>query len=438
MVSLSPVLRRKTHNVQVGSKGIGSDHPILVQSMTNTPTADIAATTAQVLELARAGSELVRMTVNTPEAARAVPHIRDRVAAAGLDVPLVGCFHFNGHALLQAEPACAEALAKYRINPGNVGKGENRDANFRTLVELACRYGKAIRIGANWGSLDQALRTALMDANTVGASADAIEREALVRSVLESAALARTCGLPADRIILSAKVSKVPDLVAVYRALASRCAYPLHLGLTEAGGGVKGIVATTTALAVLLHEGIGDTIRASLTPEPGQPRSQEVSVCQDVLQALGVRAFAPSITSCPGCGRTSSSFFQVLAADVRQFLQERNPEWQQHYPGVESMTVAVMGCVVNGPGESRHADIAISLPGDQEEPVAKIYRDGQPHPVLTLRGDTIAIRFKETIEDYVRRRFGPAFTANPSRGTLSCDTTPATPASATPTPEPPS
>jgi (E)-4-hydroxy-3-methylbut-2-enyl-diphosphate synthase len=402
----APAARRRSLSSKVGHVALGGDTPIVVQSMTNTDTADVASTAKQVAELWRAGSELVRITVNNPESAAAVPRIRDKLALMGVDVPLIGDFHYNGHQLLSAEPACAEALAKYRINPGNVGFGRKRDTQFATLVELALRHDKPIRIGANWGSLDQALAAQLMDENHARAEpwdAAAVLREALIRSALDSAARAIELGFPAERITLSCKVSGVQELIAVYRDLARRCDYALHLGLTEAGMGSKGIVASCAALAVLLQEGIGDTIRISLTPEPGQSRTQEVIVAQELLQTLGLRAFTPLVTACPGCGRTTSEFFQVLAKTVQEHVRERMPLWKVQHPGAENLTLAVMGCVVNGPGESRHADIGISLPGTGEAPVAPVFIDGQK--AVTLRGDDIAREFVALIDDYVARRY---------------------------------
>ena len=398
--------RRSTRRVMVGRVAIGGGAPIVVQSMTNTDTVDVFATAMQVAELARAGSELVRITVNTREAAAAVPEIRNRLLAMNLDVPLIGDFHFNGHKLLNEVPACAEALAKLRINPGNVGKGASRDGQFAQLIEIAARHRKAVRIGVNWGSLDQQLLARVMDENHKRADpldATGIMREAMVASALESAARAEALGLPGDMIVLSCKVSGVQDLIAVYRELASRSDYPLHLGLTEAGMGSKGIVASTAALAVLLQEGIGDTIRISMTPEPGGQRTREVVVAQEILQTMGLRAFVPMVAACPGCGRTTSTVFQELAQDVQDYVRQRMPEWQLARIGVENMTLAVMGCVVNGPGESKHASIGISLPGTGEEPVAPVYVDGER--VTTLRGDAIAREFKQIIEDYVARNY---------------------------------
>ena len=401
--------RRRSLQVMVGGVAVGGDAPVVVQSMTNTDTADIAGTARQVAELARAGSELVRITVNTPEAAAAVPRIRERLDMMGVGVPLIGDFHYNGHLLLAREPACAEALAKYRINPGNVGFGRKRDTQFATIVEFALQYGKPVRIGANWGSLDQALAQQMMDENATRADpwdAGAVMREALIRSALDSAARAVELGLAADRILLSCKVSGVQDLIAVYRNLAARCGYALHLGLTEAGMGSKGIVASTAALAVLLQEGIGDTIRISLTPEPGESRTREVIVAQELLQTMGLRAFTPLVTACPGCGRTTSSFFQELAHAVQEHVRARMPEWRVQYPGAENLTLAVMGCVVNGPGESRHANIGISLPGTGEAPSAPVFIDGEK--AMTLRGEGIAGEFLTIIDGYVARRYGAA------------------------------
>jgi len=403
----SEIGRRTTRQVRVGDILIGGGAPIVVQSMTNTDTADSPATAQQVRDLAGAGSELVRITVNTAEAAAKVAEIRERLDALGCDVPLVGDFHFNGHKLLADYPECAQALAKYRINPGNVGRGAKRDEQFAAMIEFACRYGKPVRIGVNWGSLDQELLTRLMNENS-GLSqplaAEAVMREALIASALESAARAEELGLPGDCIVLSCKVSGVQDLVTVYRALSRRCDYALHLGLTEAGMGTKGIVASTAALAVLLQEGIGDTIRISLTPEPGGDRTREVVVAQEILQTMGLRAFAPMVISCPGCGRTTSTYFQELAAKIQSYLRARMPGWRERYPGVEDMHVAVMGCVVNGPGESRQANIGISLPGSGERPVAPVYVDGEK--TVTLKGDTIAEDFQKLVEDYVCTRYG--------------------------------
>ena len=398
--------RRPSLAVRVGATVIGGGHPIVVQSMTNTDTADAEATAQQVKSLARAGSELVRVTVNTDEAAAAVPHVRDRLAQMGVTVPLIGDFHFNGHKLLREYPACAEALAKYRINPGNVGRGSKRDPQFAEMIETACRHDKPVRIGVNWGSLDQDLLTRMMDENSRSAqprSAQDVMRDAIVTSAVASADRACELGLPADRIVLSAKVSGVQDLIAVYRDLAARCRHPLHLGLTEAGMGSKGIVASTAGMAVLLQEGIGDTIRVSLTPEPGGDRTQEVIVAQEILQTMGLRAFIPMVVACPGCGRTTSTYFQQLAQSIQSHVRARMPEWRKTYDGVEDMTVAVMGCVVNGPGESKHASIGISLPGTGERPVAPVYEDGEK--TVTLRGDHIAEEFQQLVERYVARRF---------------------------------
>ena len=398
--------RRQTRQVNIGRVTIGSDAPVVVQSMTNTDTADVLGTAMQVAELARAGSELVRITVNNEEAAKAVPHIRDRLLALNIDVPLVGDFHYNGHTLLTRYPACAEALAKLRINPGNVGAGTKRDPQFAAIVEIACKYDKPVRIGVNWGSLDQSVLARIMDANArlpEPRDAGSVMREALIVSALESAAKAEEYGLAGNRIILSAKVSSVQDLIAVYRDLARRCDYPLHLGLTEAGMGSKGIVASTAALAVLLQEGIGDTIRVSLTPEPGGKRTEEVIVAQEILQTMGLRAFTPMVTACPGCGRTTSTFFQELASGIQTYVREQMPVWREERDGVESLTLAVMGCVVNGPGESKHANIGISLPGTGESPAAPVYVDGEK--VVTLRGDNISAEFRAIVDDYVARKY---------------------------------
>jgi (E)-4-hydroxy-3-methylbut-2-enyl-diphosphate synthase len=398
--------RRETPTLRIGRVSVGSCHPIVVQSMTNTDTADAKATAQQVAELARAGSELVRITVNTLEAARAVPEIRRRLDMMSCEVPLIGDFHYNGHQLLQQVPDCAALLAKYRINPGNVGFGRKRDKQFATIIQLAVEHDKPVRIGVNWGSLDASLLARLMDENAQRSEprdAGVVMREALVRSALDSAAQAEQLGLPHDRIILSCKVSDVQDLISVYRDLAARCDYPLHLGLTEAGMGSKGIVCSTAAMAVLLQEGIGDTIRISLTPEPGQPRTDEVIVAQELLQTMGLRAFTPMVTACPGCGRTTSTFFQSLARDVQNFVRARMPQWKQQYDGVETLSLAVMGCVVNGPGESRHANIGISLPGTGEAPVAPVFIDGKKQ--ATLRGEKLTAEFLDMIEAYVRRRY---------------------------------
>jgi (E)-4-hydroxy-3-methylbut-2-enyl-diphosphate synthase len=401
-----PLVRRQTRIVRIGGVAIGGAYPVVVQSMTNTDTADEVATAIQVAQLARAGSEIVRITVNTQEAARAVPGIRERLLAMNIDVPLVGDFHFNGHKLLSENPACAEALDKLRINPGNVGRGAKRDDQFAQLIDLACRYAKPVRIGVNWGSLDQALLARIMDENArrpQPKDATQIMREAMVASALESAAKAEELGLPGDAIVLSCKVSGVQDLIAIYRALAARCDYPLHLGLTEAGMGSKGIVASTAALSVLLQEGIGDTIRVSLTPEPNGDRTQEVVVAQEILQTMGLRAFTPLVAACPGCGRTASTVFQELAQEIQSHVRARMPEWRLQYEGVENMTLAVMGCVVNGPGESKHANIGISLPGTGETPVAPVYVDGEK--TVTLKGDDIAREFKAIVDDYVARKY---------------------------------
>jgi (E)-4-hydroxy-3-methylbut-2-enyl-diphosphate synthase len=391
----------------VGNTLIGGDAPILVQSMTNTDTADAAGTVAQVLALARAGSEIVRVTVNTAEAAAQIPRIRERLDAMGCDVPLVGDFHFNGHKLLVEYPDCARALAKYRINPGNVGRGARRDEQFGTMIEIACRYDKPVRIGVNWGSLDQELLARLMDENARASKpleSDAVMRQALVASALESATRAEALGLAGDHIVLSCKVSGVQDLIAVYRELARRCDYPLHVGLTEAGMGTKGVVASTAAVGVLLQEGIGDTIRISLTPDPGGDRTREVIVAQEILQTMGLRSFSPMVIACPGCGRTTSTTFQELAEKIQRYLREKMPQWRERYPGVEEMHVAVMGCVVNGPGESKQADIGISLPGSGERPVAPVYVDGEK--TVTLKGERIAEEFQNLVEQYVHANFG--------------------------------
>ena len=401
-----PVRRRSTRAANVGGIIVGGNAPIVVQSMTNTDTADALKTAIQCADLARAGSELVRITVNTPEAAAAVPEIRAQLERMGVDVPLIGDFHYNGHRLLSDFPECATALAKYRINPGNVGHGRKRDEQFAQMIEIACRYDKPVRIGVNWGSLDQEVLARLMDENARRAQPfDALDvmREAMVTSALESAAKAEEYGLPGNHIILSCKVSSVQDLIAIYRELARRSDYPLHLGLTEAGIGSKGIVASTAAMAVLLQEGIGDTIRVSLTPEPGGARTQEVVVAQEMLQTMGLRAFTPMVTACPGCGRTTSTFFQELAQTVQNHVRERMPRWREEFDGVENMTLAVMGCVVNGPGESKHANIGISLPGTGEAPAAPVFEDGVK--TVTLRGENIAAEFTAIIERYVARTY---------------------------------
>ena len=400
------IRRRQSIQAVIGGVKVGGDAPIVVQSMTNTDTADIDGTVAQVRALARAGSEIVRVTVNTDEAAAAVPHIRDRLAQAGVTVPLVGDFHFNGHKLLKAHPACAEALAKFRINPGNVGRGSKRDPQFAEMIEMACRHAKPVRIGVNWGSLDPELLTRMMDENNASAaprSANEVMRAAVVESALQNAQRAEELGQPHGAIVLSAKVSGVQDLIAIYTALAARCEYPLHVGLTEAGMGSKGIVASTAGIGALLQAGIGDTIRVSLTPEPGGDRTQEVIVAQEILQTMGLRSFTPMVIACPGCGRTTSTYFQQLAQDIQSYIRHRMPEWRKLHDGVEEMNVAVMGCVVNGPGESKHANIGISLPGTGERPVAPVYEDGEK--TVTLKGDDIAGEFQQLVEAYVARRY---------------------------------
>lgn len=406
---MAKIERRKTVCVDVGGVKVGGGHPIVVQSMTNTDTADVAATVNQVMDLARAGSEVVRVTVNTEEAAKAVPRLVETLDKFGFRTPIVGDFHYNGHILLRKYPDCAKNLAKYRINPGNVNIGRKTDENFRTMIECALEFGKPVRIGVNWGSLDSALLTRMMDENArLPEPLDAAEvtKRAIVASALESARMAESYGLPHDRIILSAKVSGVQDLIDVNRMLAAQCDYPLHIGLTEAGMGAKGIVATTAALAVLLQEGIGDTIRASLTPAPNGDRTEEVLVCQQILQSLGIRSFTPQVTACPGCGRTTSTFFQEMAEQIQTYLCEQMPVWKERYAGVEEMKVAVMGCIVNGPGESKHANIGISLPGTFEEPKAPVFVDGQL--VKTLRGDGIVAEFIAMLNDYVERKYGAA------------------------------
>ena len=406
-IASGPAARRRSVPVDVGGVRVGGDAPVIVQSMTNTDTADIQATVAQVAALARAGSEIVRITVDRDEAAAAVPHIRDRLMLMGVNVPLVGDFHYIGHKLLADHPACAEALAKYRINPGNVGFKAKRDSQFGAIIEMAMRHNKPVRIGVNWGSLDQELLTHLMDENAASdapVSAAAITREAMIRSGLLSAERAEELGLGRDKILISAKVSDVQELIAVYRDLARRCDYALHLGLTEAGMGSKGIVASSAALGILLQEGIGDTIRISLTPEPNGDRTREVTVAQELLQTMGFRAFVPVVAACPGCGRTTSTVFQQLAKDIQAHLSESMPVWKERYPGVEALQVAVMGCIVNGPGESKHADIGISLPGTGETPAAPVFVDGQK--VTTLRGPKIADDFKQMVADYIENRFG--------------------------------
>src|SRR5690242_15605333 len=401
-----PAMRRPSVGVRVGKVMVGGGAPIVVQSMTNTDTEDPASTAKQIAELARAGSELVRITVNTPAAAAAVPRIAERLAMMGVDVPIIGDFHYNGHQLLEREPACAEVLAKYRINPGNVGFGKKHESQFASIIEKAIQYGKPVRIGANWGSLDQGMVATLMDENARRAEpwdAGVVAREALIRSALDSAARAEQIGLPRDRIILSCKVSGVQELIAVYRDLAARSDYALHLGLTEAGMGSKGITASAAALAVLLQEGIGDTIRISLTPEPGASRTGEVIVAQELLQTMGLRSFTPLVTACPGCGRTTSEFFQELAKTVQEHVRARMPHWKVSNPGAEYLTLAVMGCVVNGPGESRHANIGISLPGTGEAPSAPVFIDGEKK--MTLRGENIAAEFVTIIDEYVARTY---------------------------------
>ncbi|MBC7205035.1 MAG: flavodoxin-dependent (E)-4-hydroxy-3-methylbut-2-enyl-diphosphate synthase [Methyloversatilis sp.] len=402
----SAISRRATRTVRVGGVVIGSAAPVVVQSMTNTDTEDHISTAIQVAQLARAGSEVVRITVNTMEAAAAVPKVREQLLKMNVDVPLVGDFHFNGHKLLREHPACAEVLDKLRINPGNVGKGSKRDEQYAALIDIACRYDKPVRIGVNWGSLDQALLARVMDENARRAQPkDAVEvmREAMVTSALESAAQAVEWGLSPEKIILSCKVSGVQDLIAIYSELAKRCDYPLHLGLTEAGMGSKGIVASTAAMSVLLQQGIGDTIRVSLTPEPNGDRTKEVIVAQEMLQTMGLRAFTPMVAACPGCGRTTSTFFQELAADIQTYVRDKMPEWKTQYDGVERMTLAVMGCVVNGPGESKHANIGISLPGTGETPVAPVFEDGEK--TVTLKGDNIAAEFRGIVDAYVARTY---------------------------------
>ncbi|MCB1735118.1 MAG: flavodoxin-dependent (E)-4-hydroxy-3-methylbut-2-enyl-diphosphate synthase [Gammaproteobacteria bacterium] len=402
----SPTIRRHSVPVRVGGIAVGGSAPVVVQSMTNTDTADVEATVTQVKQLADAGSELVRLTVNTTEAAAAVPVIRERLDAMGCPVPLIGDFHFNGHKLLSAHPACAAALAKYRINPGNVGRGKKRDEQFATLIEIALKYDKPVRIGVNWGSLDPSVLARLMDENGKRAEPrepTAVMHDAVVTSAIESAQAAEALGMPRERIILSCKMSGVQDLISVYRDLAQRGDYALHLGLTEAGMGSKGIVASTAALSILLQEGIGDTIRVSLTPEPGGPRTQEVVVAQEILQTMGLRAFTPLVTACPGCGRTTSTVFQELAQKIQGYIRTNMPIWRGHYPGVENMNIAVMGCVVNGPGESKHANIGISLPGTGEQPSAPVYVDGEK--TVTLKGDRIAEEFQTIVEDYIERNY---------------------------------
>ena len=413
----SPKARRSLQaSVSWGARvvTVGGDAPVRVQSMTNTDTVDAIGTAIQVKELAIAGSELVRITVNTPEAAQAVPYIREQLDRMGIDVPLIGDFHYNGHRLLTDYPACAEALSKYRINPGNVGKGVKHDRQFGQMIDAAMRWNKPVRIGVNWGSLDQELLASLMDDNSLRANpfeSRQVMYEALISSAIGSAQLAQSMGMAKHQILLSCKVSGVQDLIAVYRELAGRCDYPLHLGLTEAGMGTKGTVASATALSILLQEGIGDTIRVSLTPQPGESRTQEVVIATEILQALGLRAFVPSVTACPGCGRTTSTTFQYLAKEIDDFLRAQMPVWRTRYPGVEKLKVAVMGCIVNGPGESKHADIGISLPGTGEAPAAPVFIDGEK--ALTLRGDNIATEFHQIVENYIENRFGSPVLANP-------------------------
>ncbi|MEL6298708.1 MAG: flavodoxin-dependent (E)-4-hydroxy-3-methylbut-2-enyl-diphosphate synthase [Pseudomonadota bacterium] len=405
--------RRTSVAVDIGGVTVGGDAPVVVQSMTNTDTADIGQTVNQVAALAHAGSELVRITVDRDEAAKAVPHIRDQLRAHGITVPLVGDFHYIGHKLLAENPACAEALDKYRINPGNVGFKAKKDTQFSAIIEMALKYDKPVRIGVNWGSLDQDLLTHLMDVNAASAapvSARAVMHEAIIQSALHSAERAREIGLGADRIVISAKVSQVQDLISVYTGLAARCDYALHLGLTEAGMGSKGIVASSAALGILLQRGIGDTIRFSLTPEPGGDRTVEVQAAQELLQTMGLRAFVPVVAACPGCGRTTSTVFQELAKDVQEMIRDRMPAWRERYPGVETLNLAVMGCIVNGPGESKHADIGISLPGTGESPAAPVFIDGAK--AMTLRGDTIADDFKQIVEDYIAKRYGDGAAAS--------------------------
>jgi (E)-4-hydroxy-3-methylbut-2-enyl-diphosphate synthase len=408
--SAAPLARRSAQaRVVWGSRvvTVGGDAPVRIQSMTNTDTVDVIGTAIQVKELAVAGSEMVRITVNTPEAAEAVPHVRDQLDRMGIDVPLVGDFHYNGHRLLTDYPACAQALSKYRINPGNVGKGDKHDRQFGQMIEAAVRWNKPVRIGVNWGSLDQELLASLMDINSVRSTpwdAKQVMYEALITSALESAALAQQMGMAHEQIILSCKVSGVQDLISVYRELAKRTTHPLHLGLTEAGMGTKGTVASAAVLGILLQEGIGDTIRVSLTPQPGESRTQEVLIASEIIQALGLRSFVPSVTACPGCGRTTSTTFQELAKQIDDFLRAQMPVWKAHYPGVEKLKVAVMGCIVNGPGESKHADIGISLPGSGEAPAAPVFIDGEKS--LTLRGENIASEFQVIVENYIENRFG--------------------------------
>jgi len=400
------ITRHQTNSVKIGHILVGGDAPVVVQSMTNTDTVEAEKTALQIVELAKSGSELVRITVNSEEAAKQVPIIKERVAQLGVEVPIIGDFHFNGHKLLAAQPGCAEALAKYRINPGNVGRGKKRDEQFAQLIEIACQYDKPIRIGVNWGSLDPAVLATTMDENAKRANpldAKDVMYQAMIRSALDSAQQAQDIGLAENKVVLSCKMSNVQDLIAVYQKLAAQCHYPLHLGLTEAGMGSKGIVASTSALAVLLQQGIGDTIRISLTPEPHGDRCKEVIVAQEILQAMGLRSFTPQVIACPGCGRTSSTYFQQLAQEIQSYLRNNMPQWKQRYKGVEDMTVAVMGCVVNGPGESKHANIGISLPGTGEKPVAPVYEDGKK--TVTLKGDRIAEEFQTIVEQYIQRHY---------------------------------
>ena len=407
MVELAKINRRQTYQVRVGECYVGSNHPVVVQSMTNTDTSDITSTVSQIAELVQAGSEIVRITVNNQESAKAVPYIKEMLVKQGIAVPIAGCFHYNGHTLLSQNEACAAALDKYRINPGNVGSHLKWDNNFKQMIECALKYDKPVRIGVNWGSLDQLIAASLMDQNAILAnpkSADEVMREALVRSALDSATKAEEIGLAADKIIVSAKVSRVQDLIAVYRDLAKRCKYPLHLGLTESGPDSRGIVASSAALAILLQDGIGDTIRASLTPAIGGRRTQEVEVCQEILQSMGLRNFTPQVAACPGCGRTTSNYFQALAYDINDFIKESMIIWRDMFPGVEAMNVAVMGCIVNGPGESKHADIGISLPGTGENPIAPVFIDG--YKAHTLRGDNITDQFKQILTSYVEKKYG--------------------------------
>lgn len=406
MIALPQIIRKKTHAVKISTLTIGGGSPIAVQAMTNTDTADAEATAEQIMMLAKAGSEMVRITVNNDAAASAVPRIREILSNNNIAVPLVGCFHYNGHSLLTRFPECARSLDKYRINPGNVGFGHKRDKQFEIMIECALKYDKPIRIGVNWGSMDQDLLALLMDENTQlqdPLSSDHIMREAIVKAALLNAAKAEKIGLSADKIVLSAKVSRVQDLIAVYRELSIRSDYALHLGLTEAGMGSKGIVATTAALSILLQEGIGDTIRASLTPAPGGSRTKEVNICQEILQAIGLRNFAPQVSACPGCGRTTSNYFQKLADDIQRFIENSMPQWKIDYPGVEKLNIAIMGCIVNGPGESKHADVGISLPGTGESLVAPVFIDGKK--TQTLRGDNITAKFKEILLQYIHNRF---------------------------------